>query len=723
MESGINDRGVINASCRSFEVPTSMLAKILSQFTQSTFFAFLILFVLVFCVYSNTFDASWHMDDYSNIVDNAKLHPPDLKPQSLYQSLFASPQRPDKLYRPLACLTLALNWYWGADDVSGYHKVNIAIHLLSAIFLFLTILKLFDSPNLKGKYQHSAYYISLLATLFWVLNPIHTQAITYIVQRMAAMAAMFYILSIYFYVSARTNDVCLRQGISYLGCGLSFVFAFASKQNAATLPLALILLEFVFFQDLNRFRVKKAFVGIMAGSGVIILLASVFLFFHGDPLSFINYGSRGFSPLQRLMTEPRIVVFYLSQIFYPVPTRLSIEHDVTVSTSLLHPWTTLPSILLVLVLIGFGLAQMKKRPILSFAILFFFLNHIIESTIIGLELVFEHRNYLPSFFLFLPVAVAFIKLFEYYHERKLAMQSILFSFLILLLIGLGSATYIRNLAWLTEKRLWEDAMQKAPGRARPVYNLAKHYYKRTGQLDAALQLYERALGLNSANPGYTRAITFNGMATVYNIKKDYQKVIELLKKSLSTYPEFEIAQYNLVLALAKIRAWDQAIETVNLLLSKHPDRSYYLYLKGALLNQQKKPQEALIYLRGALRKAPKAKRALVAIGQSFNMMGKYQRAEWFYRQAQKIAPNDMRTYFCLIENNLDAGDMQNVERYVERLFARFSINKIQDQLKARSDSIFMAHYNPDLLAPVITQKLEQISDEVSQLGLTMNSAK
>ena len=704
-----------NASCRSFEVSTSMLPKTLSQFTQSTLFAFLLLSVLVFCAYSNTFEASWHMDDYPNIVDNAKLHPSDLKPQSLYRSFFASPQRPDKLYRPAACLTLALNWYWGADDVSGYHLVNIVVHLLTAIFLFITTLKLFDSPNLKGKHQQSAYYISLLATLFWVLNPIQSQAVTYIVQRMAAMAAMFYILSIYFYVRARTSDVFLNQLWSYLGCGFSFVLALASKQNTATLPLAFILLEFIFFQDLSRSRTRKAFVAILAGGGVIIFVASVIIFFHGDLQSVTNYGSRGFSPLQRLMTEPRIVIFYLSQILYPVATRLSIEHDVSVSTSLLQPWTTLPSILLVLVLIGFGLAQMKKRPIFSFAILFFFLNHMIESTIINLELIFEHRNYLPSLFLFLPVAVAFIKLLDYYQDRKSSMRPVLLSFLILLLVGLGSATYIRNLAWLTEKSLWEDAMHKAPGRARPVYNFAKHYLKPTGQLDAALKLYERALNLNSANPEYTRAITLNGMATVYNIKKDYRKVIALLKKSSSVYPEFQAAQYNLVLALAKIRAWDQAIETVSLLLSKQPGHSNYLYLKGALLNQQNKPQEALIYLRGALQKAPNAKRAIVAIGQSFKMMGKHRRAEWFYRQAQKAAPNDMLTYFCLIENSLNAGDVQNSEHYVERLLARFSINKIQNQLKVTSNNIFLAHYSPDLLAPVITKKIEQISDEVSQL--------
>ena len=113
------------------------------------------------------------------------------------------------------------------------------------------------------------------------------------------------------------------------------------------------------------------------------------------------------------------------------------------------------------------------------------------------------------------------------------MRLIFLSFLICLLIGLGSATYIRNLAWQSERSLWEDAMQKAPGRARPAFNLARFYYKPAGQLDTALDLYEKALDLNSPSPDYTAALTYNAMATIYNLKKDYPKVIALLKKSLS----------------------------------------------------------------------------------------------------------------------------------------------------------------------------------------------
>jgi hypothetical protein len=178
----------------------------------------------------------------------------------------------------------------------------------------------------------------------------------------------------------------------------------------------------------------------------------------GNSFSFIDgFQGRPFSLYERLLSEPRIVLFYLSLIFYPLPGRLSIEHDITLSTSLFNPWTTLPAILFHLILIGFGLSQIKKRPLLALAILFFYLNHVIESTIIPLELIFEHRNYLPSLFLFLPVAAGFKKLLDIYQEKNRVFRSVLLYSSVLIIIIIGAGTYIRNMAWATEKALWEDA--------------------------------------------------------------------------------------------------------------------------------------------------------------------------------------------------------------------------------------------------------------------------
>jgi hypothetical protein len=106
------------------------------------------------------------------------------------------------------------------------------------------------------------------------------------------------------------------------------------KENAALLPLSILLVEFIFFRDCRDPREIRLLVLLLATTAVAVIALGTVAF--GNPFGFLNgYPNRTFTPLQRLLTESRVLVQYLSQIFYPVPTRLSLYHDVTVSTSLL----------------------------------------------------------------------------------------------------------------------------------------------------------------------------------------------------------------------------------------------------------------------------------------------------------------------------------------------------------------------------------------------------
>ena len=204
-------------------------------------------------IYSNTFQASWHLDDYQIIVNKKYLHLTNLRLESLIQKHFAAPDSGlylgKNLYRPIACLSLALNWYFGQENVFSYHVVNIAIHFITAFFLFLTIINLFNTPNLRKKYSGSEFFIALLSATLWAINPIQVQGVTYIVQRMASLAAMFYILGLYFYLKGRMSDSLRKRVMLLAACLLSYLFAIGSKENAATLPIAVILMEIIFFQD------------------------------------------------------------------------------------------------------------------------------------------------------------------------------------------------------------------------------------------------------------------------------------------------------------------------------------------------------------------------------------------------------------------------------------------------------------------------------------------
>ncbi|MBW1793482.1 MAG: tetratricopeptide repeat protein [Deltaproteobacteria bacterium] len=676
-------------------------------------FAFTLLFVLILLVYSNTFYASWHMDDFHNIVYNPGLHIKDLQPSSLIGSFFSLLGQSNELYRPLPCLTFAINWYLGKENVVGYHMVNITIHFLTAFFLFLTVCHILRLPNLKGRYHGNEYFIALLAATLWAINPIQTQAVTYIVQRMASLSTMFYILSIFLYIKGRMENSFFKKSILFFACLLSFILALASKENAATLPFALILVEIIFFQDLNQVKSKKTF-GLAFLIGVLLLAGIALFFMHGKPLSFLEeYEKRPFTLWQRLMTEPRVLVFYLSQIFYPVPTRLSIEHDFSISTSLIDPWTTLLSIVFVLLLIALGLSQIKKRQILCFGLLFFFLNHLIESSIISLELVFEHRNYLPSLFLFFPVSVIISWLINNYFGVNRFMFFVLVFFVILLIIGLGSGTYVRNMAWATEKTLWEDAMIKAPESGRPPHNLAWGYYDVSGIYDRAMELYKRSFPLKWSARHY-KADALYGMGGIYYKKGEYEKAVKLYKEALKINPKDEMAHRQFTLSLIKLGIWDKALEEIDLLLLLRPDNVENLNLKGFILLKQKKLKDAIFYFTTCLKQSPNSRKPMTNIGVTLGCMGEYERAEWFLRSVNARHPKDIITLLWLIETNLRTGDKEDADRYMDNLFASVQAGQFVSTLKRLFEGNLVVPIPQKLLIGSIAKKLKEKSEQIVQ---------
>ena len=213
--------------------------------------AFGLILIILGIVYSNSLDAGWHLDDVQNILKNPWIHIDDLYPESLINSFFAAfdkgEYRGQNVYRPAVMFSFAMNWYFGQSDVIGYHVVNIGIHVAAAFFLFLSIYHLLSTPNVRERYRNSRYAIALLSAVLWGIHPIQTQAVTYIVQRMASMAGMFFIAAIYTYLKARLVSERFKKAAFSAASLLLFVLAVLSKENAIMLPLVLISIEFIFF--------------------------------------------------------------------------------------------------------------------------------------------------------------------------------------------------------------------------------------------------------------------------------------------------------------------------------------------------------------------------------------------------------------------------------------------------------------------------------------------
>lgn len=640
---------------------------------------FFLLWLLVFLIYSNTLQAEWHFDDYQNILENQNIRSRNLNFQSLSKAL--THPSDVKIYRPLSYLSFALNWHFNRYDVFGYHLVNIFIHCLSAGILFLTIMALFKTPALLGRFTGSESFIAVLAATLWAVNPIQTQAVTYIVQRMTLLASLFYLLSIYCYLKARLQTFLRPKVLFLLGCFLSFILGVASKENALMLPMALLLVEIVFFQDMADPRVRRFFLGAIAASAVLVLALGFTIFLREDPWSiFHGYNSRFFTLTQRLMTQPRVLIFYLSQIFYPAPTRLSLEHDFSVSTSLLSPWTTLPAAVLVGAFIVGGILRMRKNPVLSFALLFFFLNHLIEASVIPLELVFEHRNYLPSLFLFLPAAVGIKWLFDHYRLKSRPFYYVLITFVVLLMIGLGCGTYVRNRVWETGYSLWTDANRKAPGFNRPVHNLAWTYYERIGRYDIAIWMYRKAATMKVQRPSH-RAKDFDNIGMIYYRLGDYKSAEDNLKKAHKIYPRSETIRFHLALAFDRQQKWEQSLRMLNPLVEKHPKNFAYQYLKGTILLQAGQPTEALAIFRKCMNLSPGRWEPALSAGVALSAMGAYPQAELLFKYAHGKDAQNAAILLRLIDVNLITGDTGEAKKYLHILLKNNSIVALDSALK------------------------------------------
>jgi len=253
-----------------------------------------------------------------------------------------------------------------------------------------------------------------------------------------------------------------------------------------------------------------------------------------------------------------------------------------------------------------------------------------------------------------------------YAKRNKSFRSVLVCFLVLLIIGIGAGTYIRNMAWATEKSLWEDAMHKAPNSHRPLHNLAWAYYTKIGQYDKAIELYKKSLDLR-ANNNFANPTAMSNLALLYVQKNKYREATELWQNALERLPGDEVIRHRYVIGLIEMKNWNAALDNLNQLMTRHPAHFDYNYLKGYVLLNQKQYDAALQYFEHCLNLVSENQQALLGAGICNNLMGHYERAEAIFSRVLKFAPDDDLTLLWLVETNLSVDNRQDTERYLTKL--------------------------------------------------------
>jgi len=357
------------------------------------FIAVLLIVGVALAVYSNTFSVPFHFDDRPIITENPYIQIKVFtweRVQQLVKNTYK------ETIRMFSIFTFALNYYFGGFNVFGYHLVNFIIHVASGIFLYWFLILTFNLPHLKERYSAISYRVALFGSLIFIVHPIQTQSVTYIVQRMTSMGGMFYLFSMVLYIKGRLSSGKIQYAY-FGGVVLVYLLGVFSKENVAILPLFMALYEFYFFQnfDLSPHGQKI----LMMLGGVLLGLVALGFIIWGNryiELTIAGYEYRTFTLSERILTQFRVVLYYLSLLIYPHPSRLNLDYDFSISKTIFDPPTTILSMIIIAGLVGYGFWVAKKRSVLSFFILWYFGNLVIESSIFPLEMVYEHRLYLPS---------------------------------------------------------------------------------------------------------------------------------------------------------------------------------------------------------------------------------------------------------------------------------------------------------------------------------------
>lgn len=596
-------------------------------------FAVLALALLVSAVYSNTLHVPFHFDDFANISFNRNIFMTDLSWNSISTTFYGTNQAGTRILRPIAFLSLALNYYFGGLDTFGYHLVNIVIHFLTALFLYLIVYETLQLPRLRPRYGASAYSIALLTAVLWAAHPIQTQAVTYIVQRMASMAALFYLAALFFYIKSRLPRSGIKWSYFFLFLACAFL-AFGTKENAAVLPAAIILYEFIFLQEELTPQNKKRILFI---AGLVLVLPVVLVIYFQGPEVFDRlwheiqkgYPNRDFTPYERVLTQFRVLIYYITLIAYPSPGKLSLDYDYPVSHSLLDPPTTLIAGVTIAVLVLCATLFARKTPILSFSILWYFLNLFVESSIFNLELVFEHRLYLPSMWLFVPLAIGIIRAVQMSLEAKIPIVCLAGA----LVFAEGYLTYSRNSVWQSTYTLWRDCFNKVPGKARTANNLGLACYE-AGKMAEAEKYLSIALRKAPKNP-----YAHNTIGSVYLKKGQYERALTAYRRAEEHYPKWSMPILNQGHVYYELRSFDRAEKEYQRALSIYKSPNGYIAL-GRVLRAKKRFSEALVYYGMVPRNHPAYAKALCNMGLVYGDLGRYKEALHCLEESLKRSPGE-----------------------------------------------------------------------------------
>jgi len=467
-----------------------------TRFSQSRWplLFFLVLLGLTFAAYWPGLGGSFLLDDWGTLPKLGAYGPVD-NFTTFISYITSGTSGPSG--RPLALLSFLIDAHNWPASPWPFKLTNVLLQLINGCVLAWLLAQLGRAYGLASR---RALWAAVLGAGIWMIHPFFVSTTLYVVQRMAMLAAFFVMSGLALYVTGRRRmaDGRIRSGYALMIGGLAggTLLGFFSKENAALLPLLALVLEVTVLAQQRRQLADDHAMAWSAPQGeppppphwlfkaIFLWLPSAlitgYLLWQLRSPEMLSPG-RDFSIFTRLLTESRVLVRYLYYLLIPHAWTHGLYTAIPVSQNILHPWTTLPSILLIAGLVVGAFTVRHRWPVLAAAVLFFFAGQLLESTTLPLELYYEHRNYLPAILLFWPLALWFVS-----GRSSRALRG---SALVLTLILLLALTGLRANLWGHPQQLALTWMKLNPNSSRAVATEAETLESEGKYLQAYLRLY------------------------------------------------------------------------------------------------------------------------------------------------------------------------------------------------------------------------------------------
>jgi tetratricopeptide (TPR) repeat protein len=581
--------------------------------------------------YHNSFSIPLFFDDLPGIERNLSLREPS-------RWFFPPVDAAGATGRPLVNFTLGLNYAFGQLDVTGYHAVNFALHVLASLTLLGVVRRSLLLPGFARSFGPAgealagqATAIAFASALLWSVHPLLTESVNCVIQRNELLVGLFYLLTLYAFIRSVAADGGSRWRVAAIAaCFLGVL----SKEVMATAPVLVLLYDRMFVAGTFRaaWAARRRFYGALFSSWLLLLLL---IAGSAQRTGTVGFGL-GMSSWDYLLTQCRAILIYLKLSLWPAP--LVVDYGYAVTS---EPARVLPQALLLLALAGATIWALVRRHVAGFVGAWFFLILGPSSSVVPLttQTIAEHRMYLPLAGL---VTLAVFGLFRGLGRRGLAVAlgvSLVFT----------GVTVVRNQAYASPLAIWSDTVAKWPDNARARTNLG-NALARLGRIPEAIPHYVAAIGLD---PTYQEAQTNLGLALLRDGKA--AESLTYFAEAVKLRAGDAEAERNWGEALARLDRLPEALAHFRRAAEIDPDHPQNIALLGWALLLSSRTDEAIPILTRAAQLQPDSPDVRVDLANALVLAGRFAESGPHFEAASRLRVGDANIHFNWGQALLRAG--------------------------------------------------------------------